>query len=191
MNLEIFSHAQKPFFIFLPSVHLSFICWGFYFSELSLEIVIISQFLCAWRKRVISRRTVIISFCRFKGMFFFSFFSQAAVQFMIKLFLEPVCGMSGFSLRASSRHVSQQRFINCLLFLSFIHIIIFETLQVFLDTLYGFHYIRIQFHYQLCFMGVGTPFSLLSVVLLCVHDLNYSFNPTIENFVMTGNISIS
>ena len=129
MYSKIFSHTQQPLFRFLPHIHLSFIGWGFYFSKLSLNIVIISQFLSAWGKRIITRNTVIIFLWRFKGMLFFSFFSQAAGPFMIKLFLELVFGMSGFSLRDSCHHVSQQCFINCLMFHFFIHIIISETLQ--------------------------------------------------------------
>ena len=128
MNSEIFSHNQHPFFIFLPYFHLFVIGWGFYLPELSLEIVIIYLFLPVRRKRIITRRTVIISFWRFRGMFFFSFFSRVTGSFMIKLFLEPVCGMSGFSLWASSHHVLEKCFINCLLFLSFNHITILQTL---------------------------------------------------------------
>ena len=120
MDSEIFVHTQQPLFIFSPRLHLSFIGWGSYFSELPLEIVIISSFLSAWRKRVITGRTVIMSFWRFKGMFLFSLFSCVADQFMIRFVLEPICGMSGFSLRTSTHHVSQQCFINCFLFLSFI-----------------------------------------------------------------------
>ena len=108
-------------------------------------------------------------------MFLFSFFSRAAFSFMIKFFLEPVCGMSGFSLQLPPVMFHLKGFINYLLFLYFIQIIISKTMKVYLDTLYGLHYIRIQFHYQLCFLGGGIHFSLLSIVLLSVHDLNCSF----------------
>ena len=108
-------------------------------------------------------------------MFLFSFFSWVAVLFMIMFLIEPVCGMSGFPLQASSHHISQQCFIDCLLFLSFIQIFISETLQVCLKTLYGFHYIRIHFYHQFCFLGGGIQLSLSAVALLSVHDMNYSF----------------
>ena len=143
MKSEIFAHTQQPLLKYFPRIHLHFIGRGFYFSELSLKIVIISQFLSAWGKRIITRKTVTISFWRFRGMLFFCFFSWDAGMFMVKLFLEPICGMCGFSLQASSGHVSQQCFINCLLLFPFIQIIISETLQVRLETLYGFYYIRI------------------------------------------------
>ena len=107
-------------------------------------------------------------------MFLFSFFSRATFSFMIKLFLELIWGMSGFLLQVPPVMFHNKGFINYLLFLYFIQIIISKTMKVYLDTLYGFHYIRIQFHYQLCFMGGGTHFSLLSVVLLSVHDLKCS-----------------
>ena len=120
MNSEIFSHTQQPFFNSLPCVHLSFIGWVFYFFEPPLEIVITSLFLSAWMKRVITGRTGIFSFCGLKGMSIFYFFSWAFGPFMIRFLLEPIHGMYGSSLWASSRHVSQQCFINFLLFLSFI-----------------------------------------------------------------------
>ena len=128
MNSEIFSHTQQQFFIFIPSVHLSFIGWGSYFFKLPLDIVITSLFLSTWRKRVMTGRAVIISFLRLTGMFLFSFFSWEGGPFMTRFLLEPVCGINGFSLPDSSHHVSQQCFINYLLFLSFIQIIMSETL---------------------------------------------------------------
>ena len=108
-------------------------------------------------------------------MFLFSFFSQVVGPFMIKLFLEHVYGMSGFSYWVSTRHVSQQCFINCSMFLYFIHIIISKTMQVCLETLYGFHYIRICLHHHSCFLSGGIQLSLLAIVLFSAHVLNCSF----------------
>ena len=120
MYSEIYSHTQQTLFIFLPRIHLSFIGWGSYFYELPLNIVIASLFLSTWRKRVTTGMTVIVLFWMFRGMILFSFISWDTSPFMIRFLLEHVCGMSGFSLRDSSCHVSQQCFINFLLFLSFI-----------------------------------------------------------------------
>ena len=53
---EVFSHTEKSFFIFFPGVHLSFIGWGSYRSEISLEVVIIPLFLSARRKGIITRK---------------------------------------------------------------------------------------------------------------------------------------
>ena len=175
MNSKMFSHAQKPFSSFLPHVHLSFIGLASYFSELPLEIVIASLFLSAWRKRILTGRTVIFSFWRVRGVFLFPFFSWDVYSFMIRFLLEPICGMSGFSLWVSSCHVSQQCFINCLLFFSFIQIVISKNLQFCSKTLYGFHNIRIQFNHQFFLLGGGIQFPLLVVIFFNVHDLNCSF----------------
>ena len=88
--LEVFSHTENPFLNFFLGVHLPFIGWGSYLSELSLEVVIIPLFLYARRKGIITRNTVIISFWRFRGVFFFSFFLWVVDPFMIELFLKLV-----------------------------------------------------------------------------------------------------
>ena len=95
----------QPFFVLFPTVYITFIGQGSYFSKLSLKNVIIPLLLYPWRKWVTTRRIVMVFFSCFRGtLFFFSSWDFVPVRLWFSL--GSIGGLRRFTLRDLSHHVS-------------------------------------------------------------------------------------